>query len=353
MAETNFTDLNQDPQLASWLASLKKDVQAKQERAAKRSEGGSGSGEPKEEVIRLPRIDMSRKFRQADGKTFPEFQGTISFLPIPFKGERVIELNNVYKCWCPINDDWSRGFMYRILPEEFYPEGPIRNRIHAIRAKLQPALKSNKLTWKECKRQNFSLMLGLVINHRNTKGDQVASTLFGGDTIVEHRNVPALIIFPNNKVKTAIQTDLDMKPDPVPYAMRVYADTPLAERKGWLSINFADDTQGFGYKVTATTDIINPIVMPNGILPVDFNYEDERVKLLTTTDPIRHILDNYQVGDGDGVYYNEDTLTRLESAVQFFLNRADAKAMKSEGKTPEEIAASLGISVEDVNNLLK
>lgn len=351
----NFTDLNQDPKLAEWLASLKKDVQAKQERAAKRSEGGSGSQE-REEVIRLPRIDMSRKFYQNEGKTYPEFQGSVSLLPVPFKGERVIELNNVYKCWCPVNDDWSRGFMYRILPEEFYPEGPIRNRIHALRSKLAEATKGKtpKLTWKECKRQNMSLMLGLVINHRNTKGDQVSSTLFGGDTIVEHRNVPALIIFPNNKVKTAIQNDLDMKPDPVPFALRVYADTPLAERKGWLTVRFADTSGGgFGYDVTATTDIVNPIVMPDGILPKDFNAEDERVKLLSTTDPIRHILDNYQVGEGDGVYYNEDTLARLESAVQFFINKADAKRMKGEGKSVDEIASELKVSTDDVATYLK
>jgi hypothetical protein len=350
--DQNLTDLSQNPELASWLASLKKDVQAKQERAAKRNEGNGGS-EQREEVIRLPRIDMSRKFYQSEGKTYPEFQGTISILPISYKNERVIELNRVYKCWCPVNDDWSRGFMYRILPDEYYPEGNIRNRIHALRTKLQAALDANKLSWKECKRQNISLMLGLVINHRNTKGDQVSSTLFGGDTIVEHRNVPALIIFPNNKLKTAIQSDLDMKPDPIPFAMRVYADVPLKDRKGWLTVKFTDASQGFGYDVSANTDIINPIVMPNGILPTDFNYDDERVKLLETTDPIRHILDTYQVGEGDGVYYNEESLTRLEGAVSFFINRADAKKLKADGKTPEEIAAELGVTVDDVANLLK
>lgn len=307
----NLNDINSNPELAAWLNGLKTKVAEKAERSAKRGEGGSN--EPR---IFLPMIDMSKKFYQKNGKTYPEMQGTISILPVSYKGERVTEVANILRCWCPGDDAWSWGFMYRILPDEYYPEGDIRNRIHACREKLSAMLKSGKISWKECKRQTISCVLGYVISHRNTKGDLISSKLFGGEDLIEHKNVPALVLLPNGKVQTAIQTDLEMKPNAVPYAMACYSDTPLAERKGWMTVKFVDATQGFGYDVTVTTDLLNPVIMPNGLLPNDFNAEDERIKLLYETDPVYMLLDWHQRGE-NGVYYTEETLKRLEAFVKY------------------------------------
>ena len=309
----NLNDINSNPELAAWLAGLKKTVA---EKAARRTES-SGSNEPR---IFLPSIDMSKKFRQVGGKTYPEFQGTISLLPVAYKGDRVTEINGILKCWCPTDDDWSSGFTYKILPESMYPEGEVRNRIAAIRSRLSKMLKDGKISWKECKQGSVTLILGLVINHRNTKNDLIASKLFGGDTVVEHKYVPALVICPNGKVQTAIQNDLDTKTNAIPYAMSCYSNDPLTERKGWMAIKFTDASKGFGYDVTVSTELTNPIVMPDGLLPKDFNAEDERVKLLYTTDPVYEYLDWRQRGEG-GAYWNDNSLTRLEGAVKYFEER--------------------------------
>lgn len=309
----NLTDINLNPELAAWLAGLKEKVAEKQEKAAKRGESGDGNGEPR---IYLPTIDMSKKFRQSNSKTYPEFQGSVSLLPVAYGGDRVTEINGVLRCWCPANDDWSYGFTYKILPDDMYP-AEVKDRIVAIRKKLSEMLKSKKISWKECKRGSVTLILGLIINHRNTKNDLIASNLYGGDTLVEHKYVPALIICPNGKVQTAIQNDLDMKPNAVPYAMACYSNDPLTERKGWMSIKFTDATQGFGYDVTVSTELANPIVMPDGILPKDFNPEDERVKLLYNTDPVYQYLDWRQRGE-NGAYWNEESLSRLEMVVKYF-----------------------------------
>jgi len=310
----NLNDIKSNPELAAWLAGLKEKVAEKAEKAAKRGESGEGGGEPR---IYLPVIDMSKKFRQVNGKTYPEFQGTISLLPVAHKGERVTEINNILRCWCPANDDWSFGFTYKILPETFYPEGEVRERIANIRKKLSEMLKSNKIGWKECKRGSATLILGLVIQHRNTKNDLISSNLYGSDQLVEHKYVPALIICPNGKVQTAIQNDLDTKTNAVPYALACYSNDPLTERKGWMAIKFTDATQGFGYDVTVSTELANPIVMPDGLLPKDFNPEDERVKLLYETDPIYQYLDWRQRGE-NGAYWAEDSLRRLEAVVKYF-----------------------------------
>jgi hypothetical protein len=309
----NLNDINANPELAQWLASLKSKVAEKAEKAAKRGES-SDSGEPK---IFLPTIDMSKKFYQNNGKTYPEMQGTVSLLPVSFKGERVTEIPNVLRCWCPGDDDWNFGFNYKILPESYYPEGEVRNRIKVVRDKLQAMMKSGKITWKECKRGSTTLILGLVIQHRNTKGDLISSPLFGGDTLVEHKYVPALVVCPNGKVQTAIQDDLDTKTNAIPYAMACYSDEPLANRKGWMAIKFTDASKGFGYDVTVNTELANPIVMPEGILPKDFNLEDERVKLLYTTDPIYQYLDWHQRGE-NGEYWNDRTLNYLEGVTKYW-----------------------------------
>jgi hypothetical protein len=306
MADFN---LESDPKLAEWLASLKSKV------AEKASSGRSSEGSKSE--IYLPVIDMSKKFYQNNNKTYPEMQGTISILPVSYKGERVTEISGILKCWCPANDDWSFGFSYKILPPDMYPEGPIRDRIIKCRSILNQLTKDKKISWKECKTQTISIILGYVIMHRNTKGDLISSNLFGGDTIVEHKNVPAIVLCPNGKVLGAVQSDLDMKPNPIPYAMACYSDGPLASRKGWMAIKFTNSPKSFGYDVSVTTELVNPIVMPDGILPKDFNEEDDqRIQLLKTVDPIYQVLDWHQRGK-NGEYYNEESLTRLESYINW------------------------------------
>lgn len=308
MAE--LQNLNENPELAAWLESLKADVDKKKQNSARNEH----SDEPR---VFLPIIDMGKKFFQGKNKTYPEMQGSINILPVPYKGNRVTEISNVYKCWCPSNDDWSEGFMYKILPNEYYPEGEVRNRIDSIRKRLKALMDSKKIDWKTCKRQTYTLILAYVIMHRNTKGDIVSSTLFGGDTIVEHKYVPALILCPNGKVQTAIQNDLDMKPNAIPYAMACYSDSPLKERKGWVAIKFTDATKGFGYDVTVTTELLNPIIMPDGIIPDNVDVDDERTKLLYSVDPVKMILDKRQAPRDKDEYYTLDSINRLESFVKY------------------------------------
>lgn len=305
-------ELNQDPSLKAWLDGLKKDVE---ERKAHSSSQGGGSSERQ---VRLPIINMGNKFYQGKNRTYPEMQGSIQVLPVPFNGSRVTELNRVFKLWCPSDEQWSSGFTYHLLPDHFYPEGEVRSKVAELRSKLNAMMKSGEVSWKKCGIKNFTLILGLVISHRNTKKDIVASNLYGGDELIQHVNVPALIVCPNAKVQSAIQDDLDLKTNAIPYAMACYSNAPIKERKGWMAIKFTDSATNKGYDVSVTTEIANPITMPDGILPPDFNEEDERVKLLYTTDPIKRFLDYRQVGEGDGVYYNETTLKLLEQ----FINSA-------------------------------
>jgi hypothetical protein len=99
--------------------------------------------------------------------------------------------------------------------------------------------------------------------------------------------------------------------------MACYSDGPLASRKGWMAIKFTSSAKAFGYDVSVTTELVNPIVMPDGILPKDFDEEsDPRIKLLKTVDPIYQVLDWHQRGKS-GEYYNDESLTRLESYINW------------------------------------
>lgn len=308
MADLN--DLDQNPELKAWLEGLKKNVAEKSAKSQNRSDG--------ENFIRLPIIDMSKKFRQNNNKTYPEMQGSITILPVPYKGARVTEVTGTLRCWCPANDDWSYGFTYNILPLEFYPEGPVRDRIKIIRSRLESMLKSGQISWKECKRGAVTLILSFVVMHRNTKGDIITSNLYGDDNLIEHKFVPALVVCPSGRVQEAIQTDLDNKVNPAPYAMACYSDAPLADRKGWMAISFKDVSKGFGYDVKVTADILNPVIMPDGIIPSSVNLEDERIQLLYKTDPIFRFLDYKQTNKDTGEYFNDDSLNRLESVLSYW-----------------------------------
>jgi hypothetical protein len=317
----NF-NLNENPELAKWLEGLKSKVA---ERAT-----NSKSNDHVSDAVYLPVINMSKQFYQSQNKTYPEMQGTINILPVSYMGERVTEVNDIMKCWCPADSQWNSGFTYSILPPELYPES-VRPRFTEIRSKLNKLLTDKKITWKECKRQSISVILGYVLMHRNTKGDLISSNLFDKDHISEHKNFPAIILCPNNRLLKAIQSDLDMKPNPIPYAVACYSDTPLADRKGWMSIKFVSADKAFGYDVTVTTELANPIVMPDGILPKDFNPDDARIKLLYSTDPIYQVLDWHQRGK-DGEYWNEDSLTLLESYVNMLVGKHSDKVESSESK---------------------
>lgn len=301
----DFTKID-NPELLEWLKSLETTVAS---RETKR-EGNQ------ERRITLPKINMSRKLTQTNNRTLPEFQGSINFLPISWDKQRVVELNNVYDIWCPRDDNWDTGFMYKVLEGQFYPEGEVRDKINAIREKLKEYINTHRDDWKTVKRKNFTLIKGYVLIHRNTKGDIISSNLYGGDQLIEHKNVPALIICPVNRVQKAIMDDLNGKMNPVPYAAACYSDTPLNERQGWVSLTFKDKgNNAIGYDIKVTTDIINPAIMTDPIIPADFNPEDERVKLLLESDPIKEFLPNFQIGEGEKVYYNDDTLNRLVDRV--------------------------------------
>jgi len=309
----NLMDLNQNPELAAWLKGLSEEVAKKESRKREKTEPS----------IFLPRINMGKKFRQVNGKNYPEMQGTITFLPKPYKGKRVIELPNVIELWCPADAEWNRGFTYRILPDEYYPEGEVRNRFKTIRDTLKSYENQGLINWKQVKHRNYSLIKAFVIVHRNTKGDVVTSNLYGGDTLVEHKYVPALIVCPNLKINAEIQTDLNGKLNAVPFALACYSDTPFGDRKGWVTLTFKDSaTNAFGYDVKIQTEVTNPAINPEGIVPQSVNLEDDRIKLLETEDPVRVLLDRIQLGDD--AYYNLDTLGYLESYVNWLRENANA-----------------------------
>lgn len=303
----DYSNIENNPELVEWLKSLEANVASKESNKPQRNE---------ESRIVLPKIRMNRKLTQLDNRTLPEFQGSINFLPVSWNNQRVIELNNVYDIWSPTAEDWSAGIMYKVLEPQFYPEGEIRDRIAAVRSKISNWMKEHKDDWKTVKRKNFSLIKAFVLVHRNTKGDIVISNLYGGDELIEHRNIPALIICPVNRVQTAIQDDLNSKMNPVPFAISCYSDTPLKERQGWVSMTFKEKGgNAIGYNCTVTTDVVNPAIMPEGLIPNSVNFDDPRIKLLETCDPIKEFLPARQIGEGDQIYYNEETLKLLENRV--------------------------------------
>lgn len=322
MADQNLSDLSQDPELAAWLDQLKKEATEKQ-----------SNRQSKVDIVRLPLINMGKKFNQVNGVTYPEQQGSINFLPVPFNGQRVTELKDVLILkWVPTSDDWSTGRPYYILPDEFYPEGEIRTRIANARSKINSLLDSGKISWQEASKKKFSLIKALVLVHKNTKGDVVVSNLYDKNTLTEHKYIPAVIVCPNLKVQTAIQNDLNQKINPIPYAIACYSDTPLKERKGWVSMTFKQGS-GFGYDVTVSTDLVNPVINPEGIIPSDFNWDDPKVKLLETADPVREFIPNFQLGQD--CYWNEESLKRLEERVNDMVSKAEPGAQTETENQPE------------------
>jgi hypothetical protein len=319
---SSLGNLNDNPELAKWLDSLRKDVEAKKEaKAARGSEGGDQS----QRQARLPLINMGKKMSQVKDKTYPEQQGTITLLPVSYKGNRTVEINRYFSVWAPTDDNWSASYQYLILPEEYYPEGEVREKIINARKVCAEFIKSHPNdAWKSVKRKSATLILGYVLNHRNTKGDVVVSNLYGDGELHEHKNFPALIVFPNAKVNTAIQDDLDKKPDFVPYAVGCYSDKPLAERQGFMTVKFTDSVGGgFGYDVSVSTDLVNPIVMPDGLFNgKEINWDDEYIKLLSTTDPIKRFMNWRQYDpEVEGKYYTDESLKRLDTAIDFIKSK--------------------------------
>lgn len=291
------------PEMKAWLEGLQKKVESRE----------SKSGDY-EKVARLPHINMGKKFGQNNGKTYPEMQGSINFLPISFKNEQVMELQNVYDIWCPSNEDWSRGFMYKLLHQSLYP-AEMQTRIATIRGAIKELIDSNIVTWQQVRQRSFSVMKGFVLMHRNTKGDIVMSDLYGNDQVTEHKYFPALLIFPTLKISGAIKADLDKKINPVPYAMAAYGDQPLNERKGWVSMTFKTQANSIQYEVAVSTDLTNPVINPEGLIPSSVDLNTDLVAKLLECNPLTEFLPNIQTGD-NGEIYNEKTLALLESFVQ-------------------------------------
>lgn len=303
----DYSSLNDNPELLAWLNGLEAKVAERNARNESRNE---------ESKVFLPKIRMNQKFYQNNNRTYPEMQGSINFLPVIWKGQRVVELNKVVKVWCPADKDWSSGYMYNILSPDYYPEGEVRDKITALRDKALKLLDSGKVDWHAVKRTSYSLIKAFVLIHRNSKGEIISSNLYGGDQVVEHKNVPAVIICPVNRIQEAIQNDLNSKVNPAPYALACYSDVPIQDRKGWVSMTFKEKGGGaIGYNISVSTELVNPMIMTDKLIPESVNLEDERFKLLFEADPIKVLLDRRQVGTEDGVYYNPESIELLQGYI--------------------------------------
>lgn len=291
------------PEMKAWLDSLQKKVDTRESKSS-----------DYEKVARLPWINMGKKFSQNNNKTYPEMQGSINFLPISYKNEQVMELINVYDIWCPSNEDWSRGFKYKLLHQSQYPK-ELETRIATIRGAIKELCDSNIVTWQQVRQRSFSLMKGFVLMHRNTKGDLVMSDLYSNDQVVEHKYFPALLVFPTLKISGSIKADLDKKINPVPYAMAAYGDQPLNERKGWVSMTFKTQAGSIQYEVAVSTELVNPVINPEGLIPNSIDLNSELVVKLLECNPLTEFLPNIQLGE-NGEIFNDRTLTLLESYVQ-------------------------------------